>query len=83
MDYAITNRRMRAIDPPGSTRLLAENMWASWLEAICFAPMLTDRPSDETRNESIRHAMMRQVMAIQPYSSRAFIDQLAAASKDI
>lgn len=65
--------------PPSSPKILAENMWAVWVNRLSLSPR-TDEPA--SGDLVVYDCCLHHLSLIQPYGSKRFITTLQGAIKD-
>ena len=79
IEDAMASGDILAVEAPSSPKILAENMWAVWINRLSLSP-----PSDESNSGSlvVYDCCLHHLSLIQPYASKQFIARLHNAIKD-
>lgn len=68
------------VEAPSSPRILAENMWAVWVNRLATSPGADDSAAGVY---VVYDCCLHHLSLIQPYASKRFISRLHEAIKDL
>lgn len=80
IEDAMASGDILQVEPPSSPRILAENMWAVWVNRLAIRPESDGARVDEL---VVYDCCLHHLSLIQPYASGPFIARLHAAIKDL